>query len=328
MNRIILILFILSISIYSSNNLVLGEFPLKGDVDHAVVDGDTIKVEGLDASIRILSIDTEETYKHGTAAVRTKEISDNWDEYLEGWMYKVVDKPVKFNTPLGYQATLWARDFFRGSSIVKLEYDSTESKKGYFGRYLTYVFAKKGDKWVNFNIEIVKHGYSPYSTKYGRSRRFHKEFVEAQKFAQKSKLGVWSKSGKHYPDYDVRMKWWDKRGEQIDHYRKNNKGKILFIGGNDYDYYKLKNFINKKITIFGLITGIEEDTEEYTYKVPFKQFVDATVHVSKKAGISLQKLKKNKDYYAYMTGTVKQDHNNKYHIYITKQKELKFFDDK
>jgi hypothetical protein len=29
-----------------------------------------------------------------------------------------------------------------------------------------------------------------------------------------------------------------------------------------------------------------------------------------------------------MTGTVKQDHNNKYHIYITKQKELKFFDDK
>ena len=325
MKKIILILFISTVSLFAKNMLLLGEFPLKGDVDHAVVDGDTIKVDGLDASIRILFIDTEESFKHGTAGVRTKEISDNWDEYLESKMYKVVDKPVKFNTPLGYQATLWARDFFRGASIVRLEYDSTSAKKGYFGRYLTYVFVKKRDKWVNFNIEIVRHGYTPYSTKYGRSRRFHKQFVEAQEFAKKSKLGVWSKDGKHYPDYEARLKWWNKRGEQIDDYRKNGKKKgYLFIGGNDYDYYKLKKFIGKRVKVFGLIRDIEEETNEFTYKLPFKQFVDVTVHVSKKAGISFDKLKENQDYYAYIKGEVKQDHNNKYHIYIKRQKDLKF----
>ena len=42
-------------------------------------------------------------------------------------------------------------------------------------------FAKnaKGE-WVNYNLECVKAGYTPYFVKYGRARRFHKEFVEAQ----------------------------------------------------------------------------------------------------------------------------------------------------
>jgi len=325
MNKLMIFFILITLSVQAKNKYLLGEFPLKGDVDHAVVDGDTIKVEGLDASIRILFIDTEESFKHGTARIRTKEISDNWDEYLESQMLRATDKPVKFNTPLGYQATLWARDFFRGASIVRLEYDSPSSKRGYYGRYLTYVFAKKGDKWVNFNIEIVKHGYSPYSTKYGRSRRFHKEFLVAQEFAKKAQLGVWSKNGKHYPDYDKRLKWWNKRGEQIDDYRNNGRKKgYLFIGGNDYDYYKLKKFINKEVKVFGLIRDVEEDVNEYTYLLPFRQFVDVTVHVSKKAGISFDKLKDNQDYYAYIKGIVKQDHNNKFHIYIKRQKDIKF----
>jgi len=326
MKIIILSLLMLGTSIFAKNMLLLGEFPLKGDVDHAVVDGDTIKVEGLDASIRILFIDTEESHKHKSAARKTKELVDNWDEYLESKMYKKVDKPVKFNTPLGYQATLWARDFFRGSSLVRLEYDSNSAKKGYFQRYLTYVFAKKGDKWVNFNIEIVKRGYSPYSTKYGRSRRFHKEFIAAQEFAKKSKLGVWSKEGKHYPDYDERLKWWNKRGDQIEDYRTKNKRKYWFIGGNDYDYYKLKKYIGKRFKAFGLIRDVEESANEYTFKLPFKQFVDVIVHVSKKSGISLEKLRKHQDYYAYISGKVKQDHNNKFHIYVTQQKDIKFFE--
>jgi len=325
MKKTILFMIMLSFGIFAKNPLLLGEFPLKGDVEHAVVDGDTIKVEGLDASIRILFIDTEESFKHGTAAARTKEIADNWDEYLESKMYKVTDKPIKFNTPLGYQATLWARDFFRGASIVRLEFDSTSSKRGYYGRYLTYVFVKKKDKWVNFNIEIVRHGYSPYSTKYGRSRRFHEEFVKAQEFARKSGLGVWSKNGKHYPDYEERLKWWNKRGDQIEDYRKNGKKKgYLFIGGNDYDYYKLKKYIGKKVKVFGLIRDLTEETDEYTYKLPFKQFVDVTVHVSKKAGIPFEKLKDSEDYYVYINGKVKVDHNNKYHIYIKRQKDIKF----
>ena len=40
--------------------LSLGEFAL---APGAVVDGDTLKVSGLDASLRLLGIDTEETFK-------------------------------------------------------------------------------------------------------------------------------------------------------------------------------------------------------------------------------------------------------------------------
>ena len=40
--------------------LVIGEFTLD---DHAVVDGDTIRVAGLRTTLRLLAIDTEETFK-------------------------------------------------------------------------------------------------------------------------------------------------------------------------------------------------------------------------------------------------------------------------
>ena len=58
------------------------------------------------------------------------------------------------------------------------------------GRYLAYVMVKKDGNWVNYNIECVRHGFSPYFVKYGRSRRFHREFLEAQKLARDAKLGI------------------------------------------------------------------------------------------------------------------------------------------
>src|SRR5690348_1544606 len=41
--------------------LVIGEFPIDGA--NSVIDGDTIRVKGLDSSLRLLAIDTEETFK-------------------------------------------------------------------------------------------------------------------------------------------------------------------------------------------------------------------------------------------------------------------------
>ncbi|MBN2693501.1 thermonuclease family protein [bacterium] len=318
-----LFIFIFAISIYGevtiNDSYLVGEFPLK-----KVVDGDTIGVDGLKESIRILFIDTEEAFKHKTAYEKTKEISDNWDDYLASKIYATKNKPIKYNTPNGYQAAVWAKEFFSGVSVVRLEYDNLESKKGFYGRYLAYVFAKKGNKWVNFNLEIVKHGYSPYSTKYGRSIRFHKEFVEAQKFAQEKKLGIWNPKGKHYPDYDARLTWWDKRGEQIDVYRNKHKQNYLFIGGNDFDYYKLKEFVNKKVKVFGLMRDVTDDGDEYIFKMPFKQFVDVFVHISKRSGIKDETLKKHDDYYVYIEADLKMDQNGKYHIYIKQQSEMRF----
>jgi endonuclease YncB( thermonuclease family) len=42
-------------------SLELGEFPFDGPA--AVIDGDTVKVKGLGASLRLIGIDTEETFK-------------------------------------------------------------------------------------------------------------------------------------------------------------------------------------------------------------------------------------------------------------------------
>ena len=49
-----------ALSRLESPGLVIGEFSL---APKGVVDGDTIKVQGLDTSLRLLAIDTEETYK-------------------------------------------------------------------------------------------------------------------------------------------------------------------------------------------------------------------------------------------------------------------------
>ena len=321
MTKYIVFILLFAINLFATetdDRFLVGEYPLQ-----KVVDGDTVKAEGLDASVRILFIDTEEAFKHKTAYEKTKEISDNWDDYLASKMINKKSKPIKFNTPNGYQAAVWTKEFFRDVSVIRLEYDNLESKKGFYGRYLAYVFAKKGDKWVNFNLEIIKHGYSPYSAKYGRSIRFHKEFTEAQEFAKSKKIGIWNEKGKHYPDYDERLAWWDKRGEQIDTYRTKYKSEFLFMGGNDFDYYNLKKFIDKDVKLFGLLSGTLEEMDEFTAKMPVKQFVDVYLHYPKRKGYDLKKLKEMEDYYIYVTGTLKLDQDGKYHVYIKDKSGLK-----
>ena len=316
----------------TSNKFLMGEYPLKGDIDHAVVDGDTIKVEGLKDSIRILFIDTEESFKHETAEAKTEQLVDDWDNYISKQENSVTDKPIKFNTPIGYEATLWARDFFKDSEMVRLEYDSLTNKKGYYNRHLAYVYGKKNDKWVNFNIEIVKAGYTPYSTKYGRSIRFHDQFVAAQKYAKKHKLGVWDPNKMHYTDYDVRLKWWNKRGDQIHEYRTKHNKTHLFIGGKFQDYWRLKNYIGKNVKIFALLKGAEGFGDEITFKLPVRRFLDVYVHLSKKAGYSLEELKKHKDYYIYLNGKIiKENYTNdkgwkqfRFHLHINKKSGLRF----
>ena len=49
-----------------------------------------------------------------------------------------------------------------------------------YDRYLAYVFAEIDGKWVNYNVECVRAGMSPYFMKYGYSQRFHADFVAEQ----------------------------------------------------------------------------------------------------------------------------------------------------
>ena len=44
-----------------NEGLVIGEFPLRSH--DPILDGDTVMVQGLDSSLRLIGIDTEETFK-------------------------------------------------------------------------------------------------------------------------------------------------------------------------------------------------------------------------------------------------------------------------
>jgi len=241
----------------SDDPLLLGEFYL---VENGVVDGDTVKVEGLDASLRLLGIDTEETFKKDA----DKEASDaNFAEYL---VAKRGDEkfPAKFATPAGELAKDFAKEFFAGHKVVRLEYDDLGRTRGVYNRYLVYVFVKMGGKWVNYNVECVRAGMSPYFPKYGYSRRYHDDFVQAQDEARAAQLGVWNPSVEHYPDYDERLEWWDRRAQAIQHYEETYKDKEdYFQLGLDSEWQRMAPMVGKQVTIFGNIGEIKKEKSPY-----------------------------------------------------------------
>lgn len=202
--------------------LVIGEFKLAPD---PVLDGDTVKVEGLDTTLRLLGIDTEETYK--TRDDRRAATAD-FDTYLRK---KRGDsqRPVKAATPLGEEAKRWAKTFFSGVTRVRLERDHPKEIRGVYNRYLTYILVEKNGVWFNYNIECVRAGMSPYFTKYGYSRRFHDQFKVAERQARKASRGIWDASKQRYPDYEQRKRWWDARADFIHAFEREAKGRDDYI---------------------------------------------------------------------------------------------------
>ena len=109
-----------------------------------VVDGDTIRVflepsATEDESLRILCLDTEESYSGGS-------------------------KPV---TPLGHLAKKRAEEFFQAADEVTIEFPGNESwevccekYRGNYGRLLVHVHL--GD--VDFQETMIAEGFSPYFT--------------------------------------------------------------------------------------------------------------------------------------------------------------------
>jgi len=123
-----------------------------------VVDGDTILIDynGKKEKIRLLNVDTPES----------------------------VHPDKKRNSTLGKAASDYTRERLEGKS-VGLVFENR--KRGKYGRLLAYIMVE-GE---NFNIELVKKGWSPYYTKYGTSPSFHKEFLTAQKHAKSLSLHIW-----------------------------------------------------------------------------------------------------------------------------------------
>ena len=124
-----------------------------------VVDGDTIVIfyNGKRKKVRLLCVDTPES----------------------------VHPDKKRNTPLGRRASKYTKKRLLGK-YISLVFE--KKKKDYFKRLLAYVFIDN----QNFNIELVKKGWSPYYIKYGKSKYYHKEFLAAENYAKRKKLRYWS----------------------------------------------------------------------------------------------------------------------------------------
>jgi endonuclease YncB( thermonuclease family) len=188
--------------------LLIGEYPLPGD---PVVDGDTVRVEGVEGSVRLLSIDTEEKLR--SRADRAAAAKD-FQEYLKGKRGDAT-RPLKAGTPMGERATEFAKSFFEGAETVRLERDDPKEIRGHYGRLLAYVFVKKSGRWTSYNVEAVRAGMSPYFTKYGYSHRFHNQLTHAETEARQAKRGIWNPDAQGYGDYDERKAWWNARADFI-----------------------------------------------------------------------------------------------------------------
>jgi len=208
--------------------LRVGDFRLASP---SVVDGDTIKVVGIEGTLRLLAIDTEETFK-------SEKDRRAYDEGLEAYLAKKQaghERPIKAATPLGMDAKHWAEEFFEGVREVRLERDHPKELRGRYGRLLAYVFVERDGEWLNYNVECVRAGMSPYFSKYGYSRRFHDQFVDAQDEARRNERGIWDPEGEHYQDYDLRLRWWDARADVIQRFERESKEQENFITLTNWD---------------------------------------------------------------------------------------------
>ncbi|MBF1999236.1 MAG: thermonuclease family protein [Synechococcales cyanobacterium M58_A2018_015] len=183
---------------------VIKNIPLK-----KVVDGDTIKVllNDEEESLRFTCLDTEESQRGG-------------------------NKPV---TQAGLLASKWTKQYFgadeqgipSGDVRVDLEFDTDDpvevclnKHRDNYGRLLCYVY--KAGEPENSNIRIVREGWSPYFVKYGRSRLYHHQFIEAEVEAQAQGRAIWNpatNAGGPSRDYSTLIPWWHLRDSVVQDYR-------------------------------------------------------------------------------------------------------------
>ena len=231
--------------------LLIGEYRL---ADKPVIDGDTVRVEGVDGSIRLLSIDTEEKLR-GKADRAASE--KNFEQYIQGKRGDA-PRPQKAGTPMGEEATEFAKAFFKGAEVVRLERDDPKEIRGHFGRILAYAFVKKDGRWTSYNVECVRAGMSPYFTKYGYSHRFHNQLTHAEAEARKAKRGIWNPDAKGYGDYDERKAWWNARADFIRAFEHEASRRDDYIQLTHWDApAELEGKIGQDVTILSTVERIQ-----------------------------------------------------------------------
>ncbi|HMS33561.1 MAG TPA: thermonuclease family protein [Ignavibacteria bacterium] len=320
LNAILVVLFSSYVCFsQTDSSLIIGEFKIS-----KVTDGDTFRFENLDKPTRLLGIDTEETFKTDDAEQKTNEIAANWEAF---YISEKGDSkmPVKTDSPLGFEAWKWAEEFFKNVDYVRLEKEDDERSVDIFGRYLVYLIAvMKDGTEINYNIECVKQGYSPYFNKYGNSKRFNKEFIEAQNYARDKSLGIWDPNKKHYPDYDKRLEWWNLRAKQIDDFETKYSGNELYFNlASDKDYARLENYLDQEITVFGNISDILTKKYPYLMRIPHtkNETFEIVIHEENAGMLADLDMDTKKEFSTYIKGKLEK-YNGKYQIVLRNKEDL------
>ncbi len=151
-----------------------------------VTDGDTdwiLLENGSKIKVRLLGVDTPEIYHENDCRKWTyngKMITD------ETWLYH-----------WGVLAKQYAEEKIGGKKVI-IVFDNIAPKKGYYGRYLVYVFYWNGTGYEDFNEDLLKNGYARVYSYYKNGEwiipnfELKNKFLQAERYAQTHYLGVWS----------------------------------------------------------------------------------------------------------------------------------------
>lgn len=321
--RILLIVLFIAPSLYPQVNpkLVVGTFKVE-----KIIDGDTFRFKGLDKSTRLLCIDTEETFKGKNASQKTESIRNIWKSYYADKRQEEGGRmPIKLDSPFGYDTWQWAISFFSDVDSVRLEKDDSLRFIDTYNRYLVYLIVYKNGKEINYNLECVRLGYSPYFNKYGNSKRFHNQFVEAQQYAQTHKLGIWNKNTLCYPDYEERIVWWNKRAKQLENFEilQASDYNYYFNLLNDNEYNRLSSHLNNEVIVFGTISEVFTNKFPYLIRMPHtkSQYLDVVVYEEYKSVFESLDIETLKEYYVYVKGILKS-HSGKLYIELTTKEQI------
>lgn len=130
--------------------------------------------------LRVIEGDTIDIwYRHKTTRIRMRCV-DTPDP----------DQPSRYQET-GRQALAYTKSRLSGKS-VDLEFERSGRKGG------AYVIVDG----KNFNLELVRMGWSAYVTRNGRSERYHTEFAAAEKDAKTRRLNIWKGGAPRLPDLE------------------------------------------------------------------------------------------------------------------------------
>ncbi len=227
--------------------LVIGVYAVGAD---AVVDGDTIRLLDGGSSVRVLGLDTEEVFRNEEDRAAAAADFAAYAKAKRGDS----KRPVKYGTPAGAAAKAFVEELFRGVKSVRLERDEAGGRDtGTYGRRLAHVILLKARGEVNLSAAVIRAGHSPYFTKYGHLRRYHRLYARLEQEALRARRGIWGTDGPdHYPDYPERCRWWRERAQQVERWRKvATKPDHITLGQADADR-KLTERLGKPAVVFGL----------------------------------------------------------------------------